>query len=461
MENQSTGIPKTFIALPAYSVDALHVQCLMTLAVSRLNVGLQFNVGDSSPTRARNTLTAQFLASDCEQILFIDSDILFHVEHISRICSHRELVVGGFYCKKQQGTGALVFNSLDANQIQPPRPDGLQKVKYMGTGFLCIKRTVFEIMINRFGEEMVFHPDETAPDAKQYAFWQEGPYQYKDGNRRFLTEDWRFCQKCHDCGIDVWGDTGILVDHRGMTQFPLETQKADICGVKPAPAAAPSLPLPVDSNAAAVVLPPGFKVPAEAVQDAKEIMSGCYDVPQLKEPPKRILDAGAHVGMFSWWAAKRWPGAVINSYEPTNENFDALLANMAATSMLPSKVLSEHSALSNHNNEIVLRKGINSLCHSARPEFANGEQFKCPCTDASKIGKFDFVKVDTEGSEIDILTALDLSETKAVVCESHCENDRIHIRKLMEIKGFTTLLDQPTLRTARLLKFARPEAITA
>lgn len=441
-----------------YGVDACFVQCLMTLISSDVKDigigGIQTNIGDSSPTRARNTLTAQFLTTDCDYMLMLDSDILFNPTQIKRLCSHKELVVGGFYPKKQQGPGGLVINTFSSDLQQPPRADGLQKLRYMGAGCLRISRMVFEMMINKYGKDIAFHPDETDPKTVQYAFWQETPYQYPDGHRRFLTEDWRFCQICLDMGIDVWGDTQVLVEHRGPVVFPLDSQKANIFGLKPTPAANVGLPLPVEPNGAAVLtLPEGFKVPDEAVDDTKEILAGIYDVPQLKESPRTVLDAGAHVGLFSYWASKRWANATIESYEPVNH--ESLLANMGG------RVKVHKAALSNHNNELKLRKGINSLRHSINPRYAGGEEFTVPCKDAKDIGRFEFVKVDTEGSEVDIISTLDLTETKALVCETHCDNDRIAIRQYMERSGFVTLYDEVTLNDCRLIKFARPEALKA
>jgi hypothetical protein len=252
-----SGRATTFLGLPIYGgVDPFFFQSMMTLMHSRPgNLLIETNIGDSLVTRSRNTLTASFLKGTCDQLLFIDSDLIFTPEQVQRICDCSEPVVGGFYAKKQQGRGQLVCNTSLPQDMKPPRPDGLQEVRYMGTGFFRVKRFVFEMMIKKYGDQIAFKPDESPEGTVQYDFWGVGTYKYSDGSVRYLSEDWLFCQRCMDMGLTVWGDTAILVPHRGMTDFPLQTQRGDIFGPVPAPVAPAGAPsLPVDHTAGATRL---------------------------------------------------------------------------------------------------------------------------------------------------------------------------------------------------------------
>ena len=244
----TVGGSKTFLALPIYGIDPFFSISMWNLVASnKFNGGIRPEVGDSSPSRIRNTLVHSFLESDCDQLLFIDSDISFTPQDIERICYWKELVVGGFYCAKDARGAKLIYNNFGANQ-PPARPDGMQKVLFMGTGFLKIRRQVFEIMANRLKDEICHQLDEAPAGTMRYAFFEEKVYKYPNGGTRFLTEDWLFCQRCQDLGIDVWADTGILVNHHGGTAFPLEHHKAQIlrpATAQPAPVPAPSTPLPV------------------------------------------------------------------------------------------------------------------------------------------------------------------------------------------------------------------------
>ena len=55
-----------------------------------------------------------------------------------------------------------------------------------------------------------------------------GVYEYQDGHRRYLSEDWYFCQRWLDLGGDVLVDTRIILQHIGTAIFPLQTQRAEL-----------------------------------------------------------------------------------------------------------------------------------------------------------------------------------------------------------------------------------------
>lgn len=241
---------KLFIALPVYGdLNPLFVQSLLALINDPpCELMLRLHPGDSLVSRARNTVTADFLATDATDLLFIDTDLVFSREQVSRIAGHPVDVVGGFYPKKQQGPVAWVCNAC----LEPtlPREDGLQEVRYMGTGFLRVNRSVFERMKQTFGAEIEYKPDHRP--GLEHDFWSVGTYQYQDGSRRYLSEDWYFCQRWLDLGGTVWGDTRIVLKHVGQAVYPLATQEQEIFGTRrmagadaaegfiaPAPAAIP------------------------------------------------------------------------------------------------------------------------------------------------------------------------------------------------------------------------------
>jgi hypothetical protein len=183
-------------------------------------------IGDSLVSRARNTITMEFLKSDCTHLLMIDSDLVFGIEQVKRIMSSGEDIVGGFYPKKKDGPAELVFNSLDNIQMDER---GLTQVKYIGTGFICIARRVFEKMIEVYGDDIAFKVDGTQ-NKLGFDFWPVGVYKYPDGSRRYLSEDWYFCQRAIDCGFKVWGDNKVLLKHSGNALYPLQSQEAQIFG---------------------------------------------------------------------------------------------------------------------------------------------------------------------------------------------------------------------------------------
>jgi hypothetical protein len=217
---------KLFVALPIYrDVDPYFMRSVVALAAGYDRLGFNIQVcpsnGDSLINRARNSLTAQFLKSDCTHMLFIDCDLVFSLDHIARIMSHDVDVVGGIYTKKQEGDVCIVANRLEGDVEQ--RGD-LMPVKYIGTGFMCISRRVFEVMTEKYGDDMWYARDDR-PDVLEQDFWRSAPYQYTDGTRRYLSEDWWFCQRWLDCGGLVYMDLKMVLKHSGMAIYPLAYQE--------------------------------------------------------------------------------------------------------------------------------------------------------------------------------------------------------------------------------------------
>jgi hypothetical protein len=167
----------------------------------------------------RNTAASDFLASDADILGLIDADIVFTAHHVKTIVSRDEDIVGGLYPKKAQGKIQWVCNALPHR----PAPDarGLIELKHVGTGFMWIKRRVFEKMIEAFGDEITYYEAEI--DKLRYDFF-DMPRQLDCGKIRKISEDWHFCNKARELGFKVYGDTRVILRHIGTAVFPLETQ---------------------------------------------------------------------------------------------------------------------------------------------------------------------------------------------------------------------------------------------
>ena len=92
----------------------------------------------------------------------------------------------------------------------------LQEVSKTGTGFLLIKRHVFEKLnahpaVKPFNNDIGL-PKELDPFMKTY---------FDTGVRegRYYSEDWAFCENWRDLGGDVWIDRRVLLKHTGTYVF--------------------------------------------------------------------------------------------------------------------------------------------------------------------------------------------------------------------------------------------------
>jgi hypothetical protein len=173
---------------------------------------------ESLISRARNTLTAKFLHNkESTHLMFIDADIGWEPWHLLVMLNRDVDVIGGLYPMKSLPVKWCV-NGFDGAE---EGPDGLQEVSKTGTGFMLIKRHVFE--------KLDAHPA-TRPFANDIGLPAElNPYMktYFDTavrENRYYSEDWTFCENWRDLGGKVWVDKRVLLKHTGTYVFDFQTQ---------------------------------------------------------------------------------------------------------------------------------------------------------------------------------------------------------------------------------------------
>lgn len=170
---------------------------------------------------ARNTAASDFLDTDCTHFFTVDMDIIFAAQqHVERLINDDVDIVGGLYPKKAQGKIQWVCNALP----ERPKPDerGLLSLKHIGTGFLMIKRCVFEKMVEAFGEQIKYYEAEI--NTLRYDFFDMPREPDDEGFVRKISEDYHFCNQARKLGFTVYGDTHVIVRHIGTAIFPLDTQ---------------------------------------------------------------------------------------------------------------------------------------------------------------------------------------------------------------------------------------------
>ena len=173
---------------------------------------------ESLISRARNTLTAKFLNNkESTHLMFIDADIGWEPWHLLVMLNRDVDVIGGLYPMKSLPVKWCVNGFEGAEE----GADGLQEVSKTGTGFMLIKRGVFE--------KLDAHPA-TRPFANDIGLPAElNPYMktYFDTavrENRYYSEDWTFCENWRDLGGKVWVDKRVLLKHTGTYVFDFQTQ---------------------------------------------------------------------------------------------------------------------------------------------------------------------------------------------------------------------------------------------
>jgi len=147
-----------------------------------------------------------------------------------------------------------------------------------------------------------------------------------------------------------------------------------------------------------------------------------YGVLRGLPPDPVVVDAGANIGLFSIWLWCRYPRAVIHCFEPEPENFELLCRNVEHFNGLCHRV-----ALGSRAGTASLYVSRFSADHSLIPSRAAHHVTTVPCVrladyiEENHMERVDLLKLDVEGSELDVLKGLDqkLERVDRVIGECH------------------------------------------
>jgi FkbM family methyltransferase len=150
-----------------------------------------------------------------------------------------------------------------------------------------------------------------------------------------------------------------------------------------------------------------------------------------------LFDIGAHHGFFTKNFANNFQVDEVYAYEPVTENFSQLTVNLSS---LPGKVRCNQKAISNSDGFAEIELRGHSQWHTLRRQNSPAISDKCEKVTLStidiEIKKYDlkvidFLKIDTEGFEIEVLegakAALQGKRVKFIFIESTLiEKSEIH-----------------------------------
>jgi hypothetical protein len=215
---------RVHICMPCYggmlteSTFMSYIKWANTCRQLNIDWTMETMTNESLISRARNTLTAKFLHNkESTHLMFIDADIGWEPWHLLVMLNRDVDVIGGLYPMKSLPVKWCVNGFEGAEE----GADGLQEVSKTGTGFMLIKRHVFE--------KLDAHPA-TRPFANDIGLPAElNPYMktYFDTavrENRYYSEDWTFCENWRDLGGKVWVDKRVLLKHTGTYVFDFQAQ---------------------------------------------------------------------------------------------------------------------------------------------------------------------------------------------------------------------------------------------
>jgi len=218
---------RVHICMPCYG-GMLTEQTFMSYikwANTARQLGLDWTVetmtNESLISRARNTLTAKFLhTKESTHLFFVDADIGWEPWHLLVLLDAQKDVIGGLYPMKSMPIKWCV-NGIPGMENGTPENPNLIEVTKTGTGFLLIKREVFEKLdahpaTKPFNNDIGL-PVELNPYMKTY-------FDTAVRENRYYSEDWTFCENWRDLGGQVFVDKRVLLRHVGTYVFDAASQ---------------------------------------------------------------------------------------------------------------------------------------------------------------------------------------------------------------------------------------------
>lgn len=211
-----------------------YTQSLLALKEACMQYGIKmtciFLGNESLIQRGRNTIAHHFLQmEDATHLMFIDADQRFRANDIALMIKADKGIIGGPVPMKgidwnrvRQGavlnhpnlaalTGIFNLNKLEGHDmVSPEQPF---QVEHIGTGFMLIRRDVFEALAPHT-QTYTNGGASIAPDDEVHDFFR---VQVEDG--KLLSEDYHFCHEYRKHGGTVWAAPWCELGHFGAYCF--------------------------------------------------------------------------------------------------------------------------------------------------------------------------------------------------------------------------------------------------
>ncbi len=185
------------VAICIPSGDELKADFAMSLAgmvsVTKTKIGL-CNAKSSIVAIGRNLLVGQAQEIKATHMLFLDSDMVFPVNTLDRLLSHKKDIVGCVYSRRVPPIFTM-GSTRDGKTVHIN--SGLHSMAMIPTGCLLIKMSVFDKLDKPYFKGRI------------------------DDNGTIIGEDVEFCEQVIKAGYDIWCDVELSpqIGHIGQHIF--------------------------------------------------------------------------------------------------------------------------------------------------------------------------------------------------------------------------------------------------
>jgi len=244
---------KLFVATPMYGgqcagMFARSVADLSAIC-AKYGIPLQFYFlfNESLITRARNYCCDEFMRSDAQHMMFIDSDIGFNPQDVIALMAlqaqdeEKYDIIGGPYPKKciswekvkravdkgiadedpnvlERFVGDFVFNPKGGQNAIPINEP--VEVLEIGTGFMMVSKRAMTKFSETYPQYM-YKPDHVRTEhfdgTREIMMYFQAEVDPK--SKRYLSEDYWFCQKAQEAGLTTWFCPWMRMQHVGTYIF--------------------------------------------------------------------------------------------------------------------------------------------------------------------------------------------------------------------------------------------------
>ena len=148
---------------------------------------------------ARNKLLSLFIESDCNELVFIDSDQAWNAEDLLNLVNIDKDFVGAPVILKTSNNYNVSFKEVSKGE--------LIKVESVGTGFLKISKKVAKDIWN------------ISEEYKDGESFNRMAFEVKVVDGDIMSEDFMFCKKWKDLGGEIFIDPSINPYHIGSASY--------------------------------------------------------------------------------------------------------------------------------------------------------------------------------------------------------------------------------------------------
>ncbi len=179
---------------------------------------IHYHWNDALISRARSVVASQFLReTEHDPLVFIDTDIVFNLETLGKVIDlalEKQAVAVSPYSIRRGKHPWLAFRQLDDGLPVHVGPNAKPvPIKYGATGFMAIPRSVLQ----KVAETLPWCSDHTGRG--MWPFFQPFPQDQPEGYTEYLSEDFAFCQRVQDLGMEVWLRADTSVGHMGVYEY--------------------------------------------------------------------------------------------------------------------------------------------------------------------------------------------------------------------------------------------------